>query len=160
MCIRDRFSYAGFAKMGCKKICKIFASEFGFKLGAMRCFQKDIILGGTTSGSVRKVSVGGWGGGWLDYRVSLSPYWGFPWPFRDISVTFPWHFRDISVTFPWRLRRQESVGRQVATIILHWHLVFQFSQIIAIKVGGCCEYVTEPLQFCSELWLLLPWHWD
>ena len=47
--------------MGCKKICKIFASEFGFKLGVMRGFQKGIILGGRTSGSVRKVYGGG---GW------------------------------------------------------------------------------------------------
>ena len=50
--------------MGCKKICKIFASELGFKLGVMRGFQKGITLGGRTSGSVRKVF--GWvgGGGW------------------------------------------------------------------------------------------------
>ena len=47
--------------MGCKKFCKIFASELGFKLGVMRGFQKGITLGGRTSGSVRKVSVG-WGG--------------------------------------------------------------------------------------------------
>ena len=61
--------------MGCKKICKIFASEFGFKLGVMKGFQKGITLGGRASGSVRKV-FGGWvgGGGLLDYRVTLSPY--------------------------------------------------------------------------------------
>ena len=61
--------------MGCKKICKIFASEFGFKLGVMRGFQKGITLGGRTSGSVRKVFGGvvGWGG-LLDYRVTLPPY--------------------------------------------------------------------------------------
>ena len=34
--------------MGCKKICKIFASEFGFKLGVMRGFQKGITLWGTS----------------------------------------------------------------------------------------------------------------
>ena len=33
----------------CKKICKIFASELGFKSGIMRGFQKGIILGGRTS---------------------------------------------------------------------------------------------------------------
>ena len=37
--------------MGCKKICKIFASELGSKLGVMRGFQKGITLGGRTSGS-------------------------------------------------------------------------------------------------------------
>ena len=69
-----KFSYSGFAKMGCKKFCKIFASELGFNLGVMRGFQKGITLGGRTSGSVRKV-FGWWvGGGLLDYRVTLSPY--------------------------------------------------------------------------------------
>ena len=73
------FQNSGVAKMGCKKICKIFASELGFKLGVMRGFQKGITLGGRTSGSVRKVCMGGGTvgykvGGWLDYRVSLSPY--------------------------------------------------------------------------------------
>ena len=59
-----------------QKMCKIFASELGSKSGVMRGFQKGITLGGRTSGSVRKVSVG-WGGvvgGLLDYRVTLSPY--------------------------------------------------------------------------------------
>ena len=37
--------------MGCKKICKIFASELGSKLGVMRGFQKGITLGGKTSRS-------------------------------------------------------------------------------------------------------------
>ena len=61
--------------MGCKNFGKIFASELGFKFGVMRGFQKGITLGGRTSGSVRKVSVGGGGGGGLlDYRVTLSPY--------------------------------------------------------------------------------------
>ena len=46
--------------MGCKKICKIFASEFGFKLRVMRGFQKGITLGGRTSGSAHKVLGGGW----------------------------------------------------------------------------------------------------
>ena len=32
--------YDGVAKKGCKKICKFFASELGFKLGIMRGFQK------------------------------------------------------------------------------------------------------------------------
>ena len=45
----DRPSYSGFAKMGCKKICKNFASELGFKLGIMRGFQKGITLGDRTS---------------------------------------------------------------------------------------------------------------
>ena len=45
------FQNSGVAKMGCKKICKIFASEFGFKLGVMRGFQKGITLGGRASGS-------------------------------------------------------------------------------------------------------------
>ena len=65
------FQNSGVAKMDCKKICKIFASELGFKLGVMRGFQKGITLWGRTSGSVRKVSVGG---GLLEYRVTLSPY--------------------------------------------------------------------------------------
>ena len=34
-----------------KKICKIFASELGSKLGVMRGFQKGITLGSGTSGS-------------------------------------------------------------------------------------------------------------
>ena len=70
---RASVSYSGVAKMGCKKICKIFASEFGFKLGVMKGFQKGITLGGRASGSVRKV-FGGVVGGLLDYRVTLSPY--------------------------------------------------------------------------------------
>ena len=41
-----------FAKMGCKKICKIFPSYLGFESGVMRGFQKGITLGGRTSGSV------------------------------------------------------------------------------------------------------------
>ena len=61
--------------MGCKKICKIckiFASELGFKLGVMRGFQKGITLGGWTPGSAQKVL----GGGLLDFRVYLSPLLG------------------------------------------------------------------------------------
>ena len=37
--------------MSCKKICKIFATELGFKSGVMRGFQKGITVGGRTSGS-------------------------------------------------------------------------------------------------------------
>ena len=40
-----------FAKYSCKKICKIFASEFGSKSEVMRGFQKGITLAGGTSGS-------------------------------------------------------------------------------------------------------------
>ena len=43
--------------MGCKKICKIFASEFGFKLGVMRGFQKGITIGGRASGSFQNSGV-------------------------------------------------------------------------------------------------------
>ena len=51
-------------KNGLQKICKILASELGFKLGVFRGFQKGITLGVRTSRSVRKVF--GWvGGGWL-----------------------------------------------------------------------------------------------
>ena len=57
-----------------QKMCKIFASELGFKCGVIGGFQKGITLGGSTSGSVKKVSVGGVVGGWLDYIVTLSPY--------------------------------------------------------------------------------------
>ena len=66
--------HRGFAKMGCKKICKIFASELGFKLGVMGGFQKGITLGGRPSGSACKVT-GRWvgGGGNLDFSVYLSP---------------------------------------------------------------------------------------
>ena len=49
--------YCRFAKIGCKKICKIFASECGSKLGVMRDFQKAITLGGRTSGSPYDYSV-------------------------------------------------------------------------------------------------------
>ena len=51
--------------MGLQKICKIFASELGFKSEIMRGFQKGITLGGRTPGSGRKV-FGRWvgGGGW------------------------------------------------------------------------------------------------
>ena len=41
-----------FAKYGCKKICKIFASELGSKSGVMRGFQKGITFVGRTSKSV------------------------------------------------------------------------------------------------------------
>ena len=36
--------------------------EFGNESGVTRAFQKGIILGGRTSRTLRKVSVGGWGG--------------------------------------------------------------------------------------------------
>ena len=60
-----------FAKYGCKKICKIFASKLGSESGVMSGFQKGITLGSRTSGSVLKV-YGGWVGGWWssDNRVS------------------------------------------------------------------------------------------
>ena len=60
--------------MGCKKICKIFASEFGFKSGVMRGFQKGITLGSRTSGSVHKVPGGG---GW---------WWVYSWILKSISL--------------------------------------------------------------------------
>ena len=72
-----------FAKKGCKKICKIFASEFGSKLGVMRAFQKGITLGGRTSGSVRKVSVGGGVGCWIIESLCLPTEVS-----RDLYVTF------------------------------------------------------------------------
>ena len=70
--------------MGCKKICKIFASELGFKLGVMRGFQKGITLGGRTSGTVRKV-FGGWVvvGCWKIESLCLPTE-----AFRDLSITF------------------------------------------------------------------------
>ena len=53
----------------------------------MRSFQKGITLGGRTSGSVRKVSVGGvWWGGvgcWIIESPCLPTE-----AFRDLSVTF------------------------------------------------------------------------
>ena len=66
--------------MGCK-ICKIFASELGFKSGVMRGFQKGITLGGRSSGSVRKV----YGGvvGWIIESLCLPTE-----VFRDLYVTF------------------------------------------------------------------------
>ena len=71
--------------MGCKKMCKIFASELGFKLGVMRGFQKGITLWGRTSGSDRKVSVGGVGwvvvvGCWIIESLCLP---------TEVTVTFP-----------------------------------------------------------------------
>ena len=45
------FDNVDLQKKGCKKICKIFASELGSKSGVMRGFQKGITLGGGTSGS-------------------------------------------------------------------------------------------------------------
>ena len=60
-------------KNGLQKFCKFLASELVFKLGVMRGFQKGITLGGRTSRSVRRV-FGWWGGGWLDFSVTLSPY--------------------------------------------------------------------------------------
>ena len=69
--------------MGCKKICKILASELGFKLGVMRGFQKGITLGGRTSGSVRKVFGGGWVACWIIESPCLPTE-----AFRDLSVTF------------------------------------------------------------------------
>ena len=69
-------------------MCKIFASELGFKLGVMRGFQKGITLGGRTSGSVRKVSVGGVGG------------WGGVGCWNIESLCLPTEvFRDLSLTF-------------------------------------------------------------
>ena len=44
-------NYAGLQKKGCKKICKIFASELGSALGVMRGFQKGMTLDGQTSRS-------------------------------------------------------------------------------------------------------------
>ena len=73
--------------MGCKKICKIFASEFGFKLGVMRGFQKGITLGIRTSVSVRKV-FGGGGWWWVACWIIESPCLPTE-AFRDLSVTFP-----------------------------------------------------------------------
>ena len=46
--------------MGLQKILQNFASKLGFKLGVMGGFQKGTTLGDRISGSVRKVSVGGW----------------------------------------------------------------------------------------------------
>ena len=46
--------------MGCKKICKIFASELGSKSGVMRGFEKGITLGCRTSGSVHIVGLQKW----------------------------------------------------------------------------------------------------
>ena len=66
--------------VGLQKICKILATELGFKLGVMRGFQKGITLGGRASGSVRKVF--GWGGvvGWIIESPCLP---------TEVSVTFP-----------------------------------------------------------------------
>ena len=41
----------------CKKICKFFASELGFKSGVMRGFQKGITLGGRVTGRVHIVGL-------------------------------------------------------------------------------------------------------
>ena len=49
-----------FAKIGCKKICKIFASDLRFNWGVMRGFQKGITLGGRTSGRVNLVGLQKW----------------------------------------------------------------------------------------------------
>ena len=54
-----------------------------FKLGVMRGFQKGITLGGRTSGSDRKVSVGGvggWVGCWIIESLCLP---------NEVTVTFP-----------------------------------------------------------------------
>ena len=42
---------------GCKKMCKIFASELGFKLGIMRGLQEDITLLGRTPESVHNAGL-------------------------------------------------------------------------------------------------------
>ena len=71
-------------KNGLQKICKIFASELGFKLGVMRGFQKGITLVGRTSGSVRKVfGGGGWVACWNLESLCLPTE-----VFRDLYVTF------------------------------------------------------------------------
>ena len=62
--------------MGCKKICKIFASELGSESWFMRGFQKGITLGGWTSGGACKVTGRWWVGGNLDFSVYLSPLRG------------------------------------------------------------------------------------
>ena len=58
----------------------------GFKFGVMRGFRIGITLGGKTSGSVRKVSVG-WGGVvvgcWIIESLCLPTE-----VFRDLYVTF------------------------------------------------------------------------
>ena len=46
--------------MGCKKICKIFATYLGFESGVMRGFQKGITLGGRISGKVNLVGLQKW----------------------------------------------------------------------------------------------------
>ena len=69
-----KFSYSGFAKMGCQQICK---------LEVMRGFQKGITLGGRTSGSVRKVfGGGGWVACWNLESLCLPTE-----VFRDLYVT-------------------------------------------------------------------------
>ena len=71
--------------MGSKKIWKILASELRFKFEVMRGFQKGIILGCRTSGSVRKVSVGG--GGWVVGCWNIESPCLPTEAFRDLSVT-------------------------------------------------------------------------
>ena len=76
-----KFSYSGFAKMGCKKFANFFAFELGFKFGVMRGFQKGITLGGRSSGSVRKV-YGGVVVGWIIESLCLPTEVS-----RDLYVT-------------------------------------------------------------------------
>ena len=46
--------------MGCKKICKIFASDLGYNLGVMIGFEKGITLGGRISGRVNLEGLQKW----------------------------------------------------------------------------------------------------
>ena len=114
-------------------MCKIFASELGSKLGVMRGFQKGITLGGRTSGSVRKVCVGGVVGCWIMESLCLPTE-----VFCDLYVTFT-----LLVKVRVRLRRQESVGRQVVTIL-----------VCHISPGNGYEYEKAPIHIFEQMFFV------
>ena len=63
-------------------------------MGVMRGFQKGIALGGRTSGSVRKVCMGGTSG----YMVGTSGYMVGCWKIESLCLPTE-VFRDLYVTF-------------------------------------------------------------
>ena len=77
--------------MGCKKICKIFASNLRFKSGVMRGFQKCITLGGRASGSAHKVMGGVGGVGGVAFSIIVSSQvqsWSLEFGFWTLDFRF------------------------------------------------------------------------
>ena len=81
--------------MGCKKICKIFASELRYKSGVMRGFQKGITLGGYDF-SVTPVQTGSQELGVRSFKFRIRSL-ELVWTSSGLSLdNFCWDFIDIT----------------------------------------------------------------